>query len=61
MAEVINLRLARKSKQRVVNEGIAAKNRAKFGQPKAVKLREAAQAKLDTVHLDGHKLTIGKI
>jgi Domain of unknown function (DUF4169) len=57
MAEVINLRAARKSKLRIDKETIAAQNRAKFGQPKAVKSVEAAQAKLDGSRLDGHKLT----
>lgn len=57
MAEVINLRIARKSKLRFDKETIAAQNRAKFGQPKAAKSLEAAQAKLDSRHLDGHKLT----
>ncbi len=57
MAEVVNLRAARKSKLQVDKETIAAQNRAKFGQPKAVKSLESAQAKLVGTRLDGHKLT----
>jgi Domain of unknown function (DUF4169) len=57
MAEVVNLRAARKSKLRIDKETIAAQNRAKFGQPKAVKSLNAAQANLDSGRLDGHKIT----
>lgn len=35
MADVINLRLARKARARTEAEAAAAANRAKFGQPKA--------------------------
>lgn len=55
MAEVINLRVARKSKLRIEKEAVAAKNRAKFGQPKAVKSLDEALSKLDHARLDGHK------
>ncbi len=55
MADVINLRVARKSKQRIAKETVAAQNRTKFGQPKAIKLMEAAQTKLDGTRLDGQK------
>ncbi len=55
MADVINLRVARKSKERIAKETVAAQNRAKFGQPNAIKLMEAAQTKLDCARLDGHK------
>ena len=57
MAEVINLRAARKSKLRIDKETIATQNRAKFGQSKAAKSLDAAQAKLNYDRLDGHKLT----
>lgn len=57
MAEVINLRIARKSKLRIDKETVAAQNRVKFGQPKAAKSLEVAQAKLDGCRLDGHKLS----
>lgn len=61
MAEVINLRVARKSKQRIDKEAVAAQNREKFGQPKAVKSLKVAQANLDIGRLDGHKLTKDQI
>ena len=35
MADVINLRLARKARARIEAQAAAAANRAKFGQPKA--------------------------
>lgn len=57
MAEVINLRAARKSKLRIDKETIATQNRAKFGQPKAVRSLKTAQANLDSGRLDGHQLT----
>jgi Domain of unknown function (DUF4169) len=57
MAEVINLRVVRKSKLRIDKETVAVQNRAKFGRTKAVKSLEASQAKLSDDRLDGHKLT----
>ena len=55
MAEIINLRQARKAKARTVKEADAAANRAKFGRTKAEKDAEAAQTALDVAKLDGHK------
>ena len=55
MAEIVNLRQARKAKARAKAEDAAAANRASFGRTKAEKKltkveREAAERKLD-----GHK------
>jgi len=57
MTGVVNLRQARKGKQRAEKERQAAENRAKFGRPKAEKARDAAEADLARRHLDRVKLT----
>ena len=44
MAEIINLRMARKARARSEGERIAAANRAKFGQTKADSTRQRAEA-----------------
>jgi hypothetical protein len=56
MAEVINLRQARKHKQRGEKEKQAEVNRQKFGRSKAEKQQTTAEAALSTRKLDGHKL-----
>ncbi len=55
MADVINLRLARKARARTDTQAAAAANRAKFGQPKAE--LKARKLELDRVAklLDGAK------
>jgi len=55
MAEIVNLRQARKAKARASKETEAAANRAKFGRTKAEKEAEAARAALAEKALDGHK------
>lgn len=51
MAEIINLRLARKAKARTQAETKAEQNRAKFGQTKADKLaRKAEMARASKQH-----------
>ena len=56
MAEIVNLRRARKDKTRVGNAARAAQNRASFGRTKAEKRKaEAARARAETA-LDGKKL-----
>ena len=55
MAEIVNLRQARKAKARAGKEADAAANRAKFGRTKAEKQAEAAKAALADKALDGHK------
>ena len=57
MAEIINLRMARKRKARAEGEKNAADNRLKFGQTKAVREKNKAETARKTKHLDGHKLT----
>ncbi len=55
MADIINLRTARKQKVRAGKEAQAAQNRVLFGRTKSEKLIEvAAKAKADK-HIDGHK------
>ena len=55
MAEIINLRNARKQKARADKEAQAQQNRALFGQTKAEKLRRASEKALADKHVDGHK------
>lgn len=57
MVEIVNLRQARKRKQRAEHERQGAENRAKFGRPKAEADRAAAVADLDRRRLDQAKLT----
>ena len=55
MAEIINLRKARKKKARAAKEAEAAENRAKFGQAKEARSQsEAAKDMLDR-KLDAHR------
>ena len=53
MAEIINLRLARKARAREEAERQAAENRAKFGQTKAQKATQRADAERQARTLDG--------
>lgn len=58
MAEILNLKKARKRRDRARDEAQAAANRVKFGRTKDEKARdraeaEAAQRKLDQLKLDG--------
>jgi hypothetical protein len=57
MAEIVNLRQARKRKQRADKDQQAAENRAKHGRTKGEKQRAAAEAERDRRHLDQAKLT----
>ncbi len=55
MADIINLRRARKDKARTDREMVAAENRLKFGQSKSErKLKDALQQQADQ-NLDAHK------
>jgi len=56
MADIINLRVARKRKARSDKEIKAEQNRQKFGQTKAKKQKTVALDKLSEQHLDAHKL-----
>jgi hypothetical protein len=55
MAEIVNLRTARKRKVRAEKDEVAAANRAKFGQTKAERDKREAEEKLAARRLDGHQ------
>lgn len=56
-AKIINLKQARKQRQRDEKEKSAAAARQKFGRTKAEKQRDKRTGEKATAHLDGHKLT----
>ena len=56
MAEIVNLRRARKGKARVEKEARAADNRVRFGRTKAEKRETAAERARTGKSLDGKKL-----
>lgn len=56
MADIINLRQARKTKARADKEKVAEQNRALHGRTKAVKRAEKSAKTKITKHLDDHKL-----
>ena len=55
MAEIINLRKARKAKARAEKEAEAAGNRATFGRPKEERSKSEAAKKLLDRKLDAHR------
>jgi len=55
MAEIVNLRMARKRKARAERDDIASENRARHGKTKAARKTDAAVKTLDAKRLDGHK------
>ena len=57
MAEVVNLRQARKNKARTAAEKAASENRARYGQTKATRQKAALEKQQTTRSLDGHKRT----
>jgi len=56
MAEIVNLRLARKAKARAEKDRRAAENRAAFGRPKAETSLAGAKADLEAKRLETHRL-----
>ncbi|HEV7873537.1 MAG TPA: DUF4169 family protein [Enterovirga sp.] len=54
MAEIVNLRRARKAKAKTDAETQAAQNRIRFGQTKAERERVAADDALAARRLEGH-------
>jgi Domain of unknown function (DUF4169) len=54
-ADIINLRKARKAKQKADKDKLSAGNRILFGRSKAERTATAALIKLDSVRLDGAK------
>jgi len=57
MADIVNLRQARKRKQRAEHAQQGAENRAKFGRTKGDKQRATAEAQRTRRTLDQAKLT----
>ncbi len=55
MADIVNLRTARKRKARDAKDALAAENRVKFGRTKAEKDLNKAKAALETKRIDAHK------
>ena len=55
MAEIINLRQARKAARRKQDEATAAANRAKFGRTRADRVAQASEQDRATRLLDGAK------
>ena len=56
MAEIVNLRTARKRKAREEGAAKAEQNRILFGRTKAEKNKSKAEAELAARRLEGHKL-----
>ena len=57
IADIVNLRRARKAARRDKVEAQAAENRATFGQSAAERERLQAEKQRDVRHLDRHRLT----
>jgi hypothetical protein len=55
MAEIVNLRQARKQKARSDKEAKAAENRIAFGRTKAERQLSEAKTGLDARRLEGHR------
>lgn len=55
MAEIINLRTAKKQRARVDKEAQATQNRTLFGRSKSEKLKEALEKDRAEKHIEGHK------
>ena len=55
MAEIVNLRVARKRKVRAAAEAAADGNRARFGRSKAEKQRDSSDKERALSFLDGHR------
>lgn len=57
MAEIVNLRRARKARDRASAEAQAEQNRITFGRTKAERELTKAETSLATRRLDGHRLS----
>ncbi|MEZ5779475.1 MAG: DUF4169 family protein [Paracoccaceae bacterium] len=55
MAEIVNLRSARKSRKRDAKRSTGAANAARFGRDKAEKALDKARARMAEAHLDAHR------
>jgi hypothetical protein len=60
MAEIVNLRRARKDKARAEEQRAAEANRAAFGRTKDEKRRTQAEAEKAARHLDQHRRDKGE-
>ena len=56
MADIVNLRQVRKAKLRATRETQADENRARFGEPAALRRARDVQNERDTRQLEGHRL-----
>lgn len=56
-ADIVNLRLARKRKERAGREAEAEANRARFGRSRGEKERDRLARETSDRSLDGHRLT----
>jgi hypothetical protein len=54
-ADIVNLRRARKARERTRRESDAAANRRAFGRTKAEKLQEATERERAARTIDGHR------
>lgn len=54
-AEIVNLRKARKARDRVVKEKRAEENRVKFGRTKAERAQAKAESEIALRRLDAHR------
>ena len=55
MAEIVNLRLARKARTRREKEQRASENRALFGQTKAQRMQNGKEVSTLQQHIDAHR------
>ena len=60
MGEVINLRQARKARERAEKEVRAAENRAAFGRPKKARTLQEKRKVLEETRHEGHRLERGE-
>ncbi|WP_336486539.1 DUF4169 family protein [Methylobacterium nigriterrae] len=56
MAEIINLRQARKARERIVKDEKAAENRVAFGRPKKARTLAESRKAVETARHEGHRL-----
>lgn len=56
MGEVINLRQARKARERAAKEAQAAENRVVFGRPKKTRTLQEKRKVLEETRHEGHRL-----
>ena len=59
MADIVNLRKARKAKARIQEDAKAAENRTKFGRSKAERAAREAEEHLTRRRLEAHRLRDG--